>query len=88
MTKKNHKIYILTRKKNNIKLLNDFIIYIHWDILIKKYNKKQLWALRTITKKKNSLYKIIKISKKYFMKIFDKLWINDIFLKWKIELKE
>ena len=39
-------------------------------------------------KKKDILYKIMKISKKYFMKILNKLCIKNMLLRRKIELKE
>ena len=40
LIKKKYKIWIYIRKEKNIRLLNNFIVYIYWNILIEKYEKK------------------------------------------------
>ena len=40
LTKKRYKIYTFMKREKNIKLLNNFIIYIYWNILIERYDKK------------------------------------------------
>ena len=40
LTKKKYKTWIYIKRKKNIKLLNNFIIHIYWNILIEKYEKK------------------------------------------------
>jgi len=87
LTKKRRGTRASMRREKNIRLLNNFIAHICWDILIKRHDKKQLRTLTTIAKKKDLLYKMIKISEKYFTKILNKLCMKDILLRRKIELE-
>jgi hypothetical protein len=55
--------------------------------LIEGYDKKQPRALAAIAKEKELLYKMIKVSEKYFTEILDKLRMGDVLLRRKIELE-
>jgi len=59
-----------------------------WDILIEGHDKKQLRALAMIAKDKDLLHKVLKVSKKYFMEISNKVCVEDMLLKRKIESEQ
>jgi len=73
------------KKKKNIRLLNNFVARTYWDILIERHDKKQLRILAAIVKEKDPLHQMMEISEKYFTEISDKLYINNILLRRKIE---
>ena len=85
LAKKRRRARASTRREENVRLLNDFVARTRWDILIEGYDKKQLRALAAIAKEKDSLYKMMKISEKYFTEISDKLRMRDMLLRRKIE---
>jgi hypothetical protein len=87
LAKKRCRARASTRRKENVRLLNGFVARTRWDILIEGHDKKQLRALAAIAKEKESLYKVMKVSEKYFTEISDKLRMGDVLLRRKIELE-
>ena len=85
LTRNRRKASAYTEREKNVRLLNEFVARTRWDILIEEHDKKQLRALTTIAKEKNALHKMMKVSKKYFTEISNKLRVRDVLLRRKIE---
>jgi hypothetical protein len=85
LAKRRRKAWASTGREENVRLLNGFVARTRWDILIEGHDKKQLRALAAIAKEKDSLYKVMEVSEKYFTEISDKLCIDDVLLRRKIE---
>ena len=68
-----------------MRLVTGFVSRTRWDILIEGHDKKQLMALGAIAKEKDTLHKVMKVSEKYFTEISDKLRVEDVLLRRKIE---
>jgi hypothetical protein len=85
LAKKRRRARASTGREENVRLLNGFVARTRWDILIEGHDKKQLRALGTIAKEKDSLHKVMEVSEKYFTEISDKLRVGDVLLRRKIE---
>lgn len=75
-------------KKENVRFVSEFVTCTRWDILIERQDKKKLMKLTDISKEKNSMKEILKISEKYFTKISNKFRIEDVLFRRKIESEE
>ncbi len=74
-----------TEREENVRLLTGFVARTRWDILIEGHDKKQLMGLAAMAKEKDTLHRVMEVSKKYFTEISDKLRVGDVLLRRKIE---